>query len=139
MRRRTTSTVDIRAIPATIKSGEAIALLALCVVAAWLIGSFAQEMYLSHRLNAQAAALQQQNSALEAENTGYKKDIAAVASGASAEEDARINGYAKSGEKVYVIGAPPADPQPRPTVKVVGAQPAPWDSLRAWISHHVHP
>lgn len=95
-------------------------------------------MYLSHRLSAQAVALQQQNNALQAENSGYKKDIAAVASGASAEEDARTNGYAKSGEKVYVIGAPPAGTRPRPTVKVVGAQPAPWDSLRAWMSQHVH-
>jgi len=138
MRPRRTSPLDSRPVSAAIKSGEAVALLALCAVAAWLIWSFGQEMLLSHRLSAQAVALQQQNTSLESENAGYQKDIAAVASGASAEEDARINGYARSGEKVYVIGAPPADPHPAPAIKVVGAQPAPWDSLRAWLAGHVH-
>ena len=54
-----------------------------------------------------------QNAARAAQNDGYQRDIVALQSGAAAEEDARLNGYARSDEKVYLI-APAPSPTPRP-------------------------
>lgn len=89
---------------------------ALALIGAWALSSLAQELYLEHQLNAQAAHLAAQNDALAAQNDGYRRDILALQSGAAAEEDARRNGYARSDEKVYVISAAPS-PSPSPTVK----------------------
>ncbi|MGH7876833.1 MAG: septum formation initiator family protein, partial [Candidatus Dormibacteraceae bacterium] len=79
--------------------------------------AFTQELLFAHGLGAQAQALSRQNAQLTAANQGYAQDIADVASGAAAEEEARQNGYARSDEKVYLLSqtAPsraPASPSP---------------------------
>ena len=79
-------------------------MLALCT---WALYSLAQESYLDHQLSSQAGKLAHQNDELSAQNDGYRRDIAALQTGAAAEEDARLNGYARSDEKVYLIGPAP--------------------------------
>jgi cell division protein FtsB len=89
-------------------SHETIVLAAMALVALWLLWSLAQAVALERSLNHQAARLQAQNAALRAANEAYRRDIAAVSSGAAVEEDARMNGYARPGERLYVLGEPPA-------------------------------
>jgi cell division protein FtsB len=122
------------------RSTELVILVALCAAAAWMLYAFAQEVYFSKRLSEQAASLRRQNAALQAENAGYRRDIAAVASGAAAEEESRLNGYARSDEKVYVVSAPPAaPPAARAPAKAdsrgVGDA---LDSIGRWVSDHWH-
>jgi len=93
-------------------SRETLIMVALAIAAIWLVSSFAQEAFLSRDLERQAADLRQHNSALQAENRGYQRDIAASTSGAAAEEEARGGGYSKPKEKLYLIGDTPS---PTPT------------------------
>lgn len=74
----------------------------------WLLWSFAQEMQLNRELAHRAAELRRQNAALESENAGYRRDIAASSSGAAAEEEARQNGYSRPTERVYLVVATPS-------------------------------
>ena len=83
-------------------------LLVLAIVAGWAFYSFVQESYLNFQLSSQANQLRRQNDALSAQNDGYRRDTMALQSGAGAEEDARLNGYAKGDEKVYLVGPPPS-------------------------------
>jgi cell division protein FtsB len=79
----------------------------VAVVCLWLLISLIQELSLSHSLSQQAADVGAQNSALSTANDGYQRDIAAITSGAAAEEEARQDGYARSDEKLYIITTPP--------------------------------
>ena len=101
-------------------SRETVIMVALAVAAIWLVSSFAQEVFLSRDLGRQAADLRQQNAALQAENRGYQRDIAASTSGAAAEEEARGDGYSKPKEKLYMIGASPP-PAPAHAAPPTGA------------------
>ena len=94
-----------------------VALLALLlVVAVWVGYAFAQEMLLNHRLNAQAAELRQQNAATAAANNGYRRDVQSITSGAANEEEARLSGYARASERLYLVTvAPSPTPQPGST------------------------
>jgi cell division protein FtsB len=89
-------------------SRERLIVIALVVAASWLVWSFAQEVLVSRDMARQAAQLHQQNAALQSENRGYRRDVAASNSGAAAEEEARGDGYSKPKEKLYMIGASPA-------------------------------
>jgi cell division protein FtsB len=100
-------------------SRETLILVALAAAATWLVWSFAQEVFFSRDLGRQAAELQQQNAALEAENRGYQRDIVASTSGAAAEEEARGDGYSKAKEKLYMVGESPA-PTPARTAPAAG-------------------
>ncbi|HKW58416.1 MAG TPA: septum formation initiator family protein [Candidatus Dormibacteraeota bacterium] len=99
-------------------------LVILIVVAAALVWggiAFAQEAYVSHRLSQQVADLRRQNAEIEAQNAGYKKDVKALQSGTADEEEARMNGYARPNERLYLVTAaspspsPPASPSPSPS------------------------
>jgi cell division protein FtsB len=92
----------------------------VAVIAAWSAYAFAQEAYLGHKLSQQVADLHRQNSRLAAENAGYRKDVQSTTSGAANEEAARQSGYARPGERVYLISDPPS-PSPSPPA----ATPAP--------------
>ena len=88
------------------------------VAIVWAGIAFAQEAYVSHKLSQQAADLRQQNAQLGAQNAAYKKDVQTITSGAAAEEDARLNGYAKPNERTFLVApppspSPPASPSPR--------------------------
>lgn len=120
-------------------SKRLLALLVLAALAGWALYSLAQESYLSLQLNQQAAQLQQQNDSLAAQNDGYRRDALALQSGAAAEEDARLNGYARSDEKVYLVGPPPS---PAPATSAHGRKasaPAPrggfWAWFLGWLPH----
>jgi cell division protein FtsB len=98
---------------------SALILLAIAVGVAWSAYGYAQEAYLSHKLSQQVSDLRHQNSVLAAQNQGYTKDIKAITSGAANEEEARMNGYSRPNEKVFLITAPPsptpATPAPTPS------------------------
>jgi hypothetical protein len=77
--------------------------------------SLLHELALSHQLTAQAIQLRQQNAAAQSTNLRYSRDIAAASSGASAEEDARQDGYARPKEKVFIVsGVAPVSPDSGP-------------------------
>jgi cell division protein FtsB len=82
------------------------------VAVIWGGVAFAQEAYVVHKLNQQAADLRHQNSVLAAQNQGYKKDVQAITSGAAGEEEARLNGYARANEKLYLVTPPSPAPSP---------------------------
>ncbi len=84
------------------------------VAIAWAGIAFAQEAYVSHRLSQQAADLKRQNADLAAQNAAYRKDERTITSGAAAEENARLNGYAKPNERTYLIAPPTPSPSPSP-------------------------
>jgi cell division protein FtsB len=88
------------------------------VIATWTAWAFAQEAYIGHRLSQQVADLHRQNARLTAENKGYRKDVQSLTSGAANEEEARLRGYARAGERIYLLTAPPS---PTP----ISATPAP--------------
>jgi len=92
--------------------------LIIAIVVLWGGAAFAQEAYLSHKLNQQAADLRSQNAVLAAQNQAYHKDVNGLSSGSASEEQARINGYARPNEHVYVITVPPSpSPTPSPSPK----------------------
>lgn len=91
-----------RAFPIT---RERVLFLALLAAGLWMAWSLLQQAILTQQLSRDAEQVRQQNAAVQAENQGYRRDIAAVTSGASAEEDARQHGYARPGEKVYLVGS----------------------------------
>jgi cell division protein FtsB len=81
----------------------------------WMVWSYAQEALLVHRLSQQVTDLRQQNSVIASQNQGYHTDIQAMTNGAADEEEARLNGYSKPHEKLYVVTSPsppPASPSP---------------------------
>ena len=85
---------------------HAVIALAALVALAWAGAAFAQEAFLSHKLTDQVANLRRQNAVLAAQNAGYHKDVQALKSGVADEEEARLNGYARPNEKLYLVTAP---------------------------------
>ena len=92
-------------------------LIAAGIVLIWAGIAFAQEAYVSHRLSQQVSDLRRQNAEISAQNAGYKKDVAALNSGTADEEEARLNGYAKPSEKLYLVTTPSPAPTPSPSPK----------------------
>ena len=90
------------------------------VVALWTAYAFAQEAYVGHKLSQQVADLHRQNALLAAENKGYHKDVQSMTSGAANEEEARQSGYARPGEKVYLVTEAPS---PSPVAPAVSPAP----------------
>ena len=88
---------------------------AIGIALVWGGVAFAQEAYVSHRLSQQVSDLRKQNADITAQNAGYRKDVQALQSGTADEEEARLNGYAKPNEKLYLVTTPPSPtPSPRP-------------------------
>src|ERR1700674_914803 len=86
---------------------------ALLLLGLWTAFAFAQEAYIGHKLSQQAADLHRQNLVLAAQNQGYRKDVQAITSGTASEEEARLNGYARAQERVYLVTVAPS-PSPAP-------------------------
>ena len=86
---------------------------AIGVGVVWAGIAFAQEGYIGHKLAQQVTDIRKQNSVLAAQNRGYRKDVQAITSGAADEEEARLNGYARPSEKLYLVTAVPT-PSPSP-------------------------
>ena len=80
----------------------------------WAGVAFAQEAYIGHKLSQQVSDLRKQNTVLAAQNQGYRKDVQAITSGAANEEEARLNGYARPNERLYLVTAVPT-PSPAPS------------------------
>jgi cell division protein FtsB len=90
-----------------------IALTIVFVLAAvWALYAYAQEAYLSHKLGQQESDLRQQNALIGEQNQGYHRDIQAITSGAADEEEARLSGYSRPQERVYLVTAPPSPTPP---------------------------
>lgn len=94
------------------------------VIAMWAAYAFVQEAYIGHKLSTQVADLHRQNAALSAENNGYHRDVQSMTSGAADEEEARISGYARSAERLYLVIAAPS-PTPATPAAAPAAAPAP--------------
>jgi cell division protein FtsB len=97
---------------------HALILAAIVAAAIWAGVAFAQEAYIGHKLSQQAADLRHQNTVLAAQNQGYHRDVQAITSGAADEEEARLNGYAKPQERLYLVTAaqtPSPTPSPSPS------------------------
>jgi hypothetical protein len=85
-------------------------------VAIWAGVAFTQEAYIGHKLSQQVGDLRKQNTVLAVQNQGYRKDVQAITSGAANEEEARLNGYARPNERLYLVTAVPTpSPSPSPT------------------------
>jgi len=93
---------------------RALVIAVVLVAMIWAGIAFAQEAYIGHKLSQQAADLRNLNTVLAAQNQGYKKDVQAITSGAADEEEARLNGYAKPQERLYLVTAAPS-PSPTPS------------------------
>jgi cell division protein FtsB len=114
-------------------SHQTFLLAAMAMIGLWMVGSLVQEVSLNQSLSRQSTDLRDRNAALRTTNDQYRKDIAAVSSGSAAEEEARMDGYARSDEKIYVITTPPpatpapaaAKRRPAPT-----SSSGPFDALR---------
>jgi cell division protein FtsB len=91
--------------------------MAALVAFVWAGAAFAQEAYLSHKLSDQVSHLRKQNSEITGQNAGYRKDVDALKSGVANEEEARLNGYARPNEKLYLVTAP-VSPSPTPGASV---------------------
>ncbi|HUZ85654.1 MAG TPA: hypothetical protein VNF26_01745 [Candidatus Baltobacterales bacterium] len=91
---------------------------AVCVGVVWAGVAFAQEAYIGHKLSQQVADLRTQNAQLAAQNQGYRKDVQAITSGAADEEQARLNGYTRPNERLYLVApVPTPSPTARPSAK----------------------
>ncbi|MGA7910498.1 MAG: hypothetical protein WB682_06315 [Candidatus Dormiibacterota bacterium] len=91
---------------------------AVCVAVVWAGIAFAQEAFIGHKLSQQVADLRSQNAQLAAQNQGYRKDVQAITSGAANEEEARLNGYTRPNERLYLVApVPTPSPTPRPSPK----------------------
>ena len=95
---------------------HALVMAIVLVALIWAGIAFAQEAFIGHKLSQQVADVRNQNAVLAAQNQGYKKDVQAITSGAADEEEARLNGYAKPQERLYLITAVPSpSPSPAPS------------------------
>jgi outer membrane murein-binding lipoprotein Lpp len=95
---------------------HALVIAVVLVAMIWAGIAFAQEAYIGHKLSQQVADLRNQNTVLSAQNQGYRKDVQAITSGAADEEEARLNGYARPQERLYLVTAAPSpSPTPSPT------------------------
>jgi len=92
---------------------HAVVIAVVLVALIWAGIAFAQEAYIGHKLGQQVADLRHQNLVLAAQNQGYKKDVQAITSGTANEEEARLNGYSKPQERLYLVTAAPL-PSPTP-------------------------
>jgi len=108
MRYTTTLTAPRGVRPRGLGARRALVLLVLAIAAGWALYAYAQEAYLSHKLNQQVSDLRRQNALIAAQNRGYHKDIQALTSGAADEEEARLNGYSRQHERVYLVTAGPS-------------------------------
>jgi cell division protein FtsB len=111
---------------------ETVLFLIVVAAAAWMGWALVQEVGLTHQLSQQIAQLRQQDASIQASNQQYRRDIAGVSSGATAEQDARSDGYARAGEKVYVVGTPPPTTPPVWPGRTVSANPL--TNLWNWLS-----
>jgi cell division protein FtsB len=93
---------------------HAVIAMAALIAFVWAGAAFAQEAYLSHKLGDQVANLRKQNALLAGQNAGYRKDVDALKTGVANEEEARLNGYARPNEKLYLVTAP-VSPSPSTT------------------------
>jgi len=88
------------------------------VAAVWALYAYAQEAYLTHKLSQQVSDLRGQNTLIAEQNQGYHRDIQAITTGAADEEEARLSGYSRPQERVYLVTAPPSPtpvaPSPSP-------------------------
>jgi cell division protein FtsB len=96
----------------TIGVRQVVILIALAAGLLWVGVAFAQEAYVGHRLAQQVSDLKKQNADIAGQNAGYKKDVQALQSGTADEEEARLNGYARPNEKIYVVTAAPSPTPP---------------------------
>ena len=98
---------------------RALLFVAVLALGIWTAYAFAQEANVGHKLSQQAADLLRQNAVLAAQNQGYRKDVQAITSGTASEEEARLNGYARAQERLFLVTAAPspspAPPTPSPT------------------------
>jgi cell division protein FtsB len=94
---------------------RALLFVAVLALGIWTAYAFAQEAYVGHKLSQQAADLHRQNAVLAAQNQGYRKDIQAITSGAANEEEARLNGYARAQERLYLVTVAPSPAPASPT------------------------
>lgn len=93
---------------------HAVVMAVVLVALVWAGIAFAQEAYIGHKLGQQVADLRHQNVVLAAQNKGYKKDVQAITSGSADEEEARLSGYSKPQERLYLVTAAPS-PSPAPS------------------------
>jgi len=91
-----------------------IILIAVGLALMWAAVAFAQEAYISHKLQDQVSDLRRQNAEIVSQNAGYRKDVAALTSGAGDEEEARLSGFAKPNERIFLVTTPSPSPPPRP-------------------------
>ena len=94
---------------------RALLFVAVLALGIWTAYAFAQEAYVGHKLSQQAADLHRQNGVLAAQNQGYRKDIQAITSGAANEEEARLNGYTRAQERLYLVTVAPSPAPASPT------------------------
>jgi len=92
---------------------RAVLVAAVLLLALWAAYAFVQEASIGHKLAQQAADLHRQNLVLAGQNQGYRKDVQAITSGTANEEEARLNGYARAQERVYLVTVAPS-PSPTP-------------------------
>ena len=89
---------------------QTVILIAAGLIVLWAIVAFAQEAYISHRLSQQVTDLRKQNTDIAAQNNGYRRDVAAITNGTADEEEARLNGFARPNEKVFIVTTPRPTP-----------------------------
>lgn len=89
---------------------QTVILIAAGLMLLWGIVAFAQEAYISHRLSQQVTDLRKENANIAAQNDGYRKDVAAITNGTADEEEARINGFARPNERVFIVTTPSPTP-----------------------------
>lgn len=89
-------------------SRENVILLIVAVATVWMSWALAQEIGLRGQMSEQAAQLRQQNAQLAAQNHSSWQDVQNVRSGGWNEQEARMEGYTRPGERVYIIAAPPS-------------------------------
>ena len=87
----------------------------------WAGVAFAQEAFIGHKLSQQVADLRHQNVVLAAQNQGYKKDVQGITTGTADEEEARLNGYSKPQERLYLVTAPSPSPTPAASPSPAGS------------------
>jgi cell division protein FtsB len=92
---------------------QTIVLIAVGLALMWAAVAFAQEAYLSHKLQEQVSDLRRQNAEIAAQNAGYRKDVEALTNGTGDEEEARLNGFARPNERIFLVTTPSPSPPPR--------------------------
>lgn len=102
------------------------------LIGVWVLWVFASEILVAHRLRDQVASLRSDNARVSEQNQDLRRAQAGADTAAGREEVARLRGFARPDERVYLVTPPSAAPVTAKPAVAPAASASWWDHVRDW-------